>query len=684
MCESFSGGNVLTRRWGVRLKLYWCSNCNVPIRDQICSKCGAAGRELRVGEPGDIRPGFYGDLKIIEEGIVNEFGTAKLVSLLDLESSLFFLNKVPHVDDMREIIVGGVVVGRLHFDPDLMCWRWRLSKYSSLLALNEGLVKKFVVDRPKPLEPVGDEGRDGEQAVIVDKSGYPVALAVARKGKFRVQTLFKGEPEEPIRKRTTFEDLIKSNDFWLRTRISKGVKNVAIMSRKTGLPIVVSYSGGKDSLVALHLVLKAGIEPTMLFNDTGLELPETLRNVREVSEAYGLKLINADAGNKFWEAVRVFGPPGKDYRWCCKVVKLVPISRAYKSSFRGSVLSIVGQRAFESIDRSLSGSVWRNRWLPGVLSMSPIQEWDQISVWSYIHVNKLPVNPLYFEGFERLGCYLCPAANVAEYHEIKKKYPDLWCRWEEFLRTWVAERGLPEYYVSKHLWRWHNPEAQGRRRVEKWAGITATSWVSEFIRRSGFEATLLKKNSEEVSVKITPRLPLDSLLSQWRVLGYKYSLTNELLEIKSVNGILQINSNGLINAVSSDAFEEVITTIKLGVRWLKCVNCLSCVNWCPRDAIKIVDGRPQVDSSKCSGCRICVDACPIAEMLVEKNIVTQLLGNPRSRGRRKDVVTKALSILSGEGVRRVSRRSILYTEEDLGGFIDFLKHIDTAPEDESP
>ncbi|MEM4032933.1 MAG: hypothetical protein QXV53_06515, partial [Zestosphaera sp.] len=90
MCESFSGGNVLTRRWGVRLKLYWCSNCNVPIRDQICSKCGAAGRELRVGEPGDIRPGFYGDLKIIEEGIVNEFGTAKLVSLLDLESSLFF------------------------------------------------------------------------------------------------------------------------------------------------------------------------------------------------------------------------------------------------------------------------------------------------------------------------------------------------------------------------------------------------------------------------------------------------------------------------------------------------------------------------------------------------------------------------------------------------------------------
>ncbi|MEO3993702.1 MAG: phosphoadenosine phosphosulfate reductase family protein [Desulfurococcaceae archaeon TW002] len=667
------------RKWGVKLKLYWCSNCNVPIREQTCSRCGATGKELRIGEPGDVRPGFPGDLRMIKEGITNEFGTTKLVKLLDLESGLFFLNKVPHVDDMREVIVGGVVVGRIHFDPDLMCWRWRLSKYSLVLALNEGLVKKFVMDKPKPLEPVGEGGVEGEQAVVVDRSGYPVALAVARKGRFRVQTLFRGEPEEPIKKKTTIDDLIRSNDFWIRTRISKGVKNVAMMHSKTKLPVVVSYSGGKDSLVALHLVLRAGIEPTMLFNDTGLELPETLKNVKEVSEIYGLELINADAGSKFWEAVEVFGPPAKDYRWCCKVVKLVPIARAYKSSFQGGVLSVVGQRAFESIDRSLSGSVWRNRWLPGVLSMSPIQEWDQISVWSYIHVNKLPVNPLYFEGFERLGCYLCPAANIAEYHEIRKKYPGLWCRWEEFLRRWSAERGLGEYYVTKHLWRWHNPEAQGRRRIEKWAGITTTSWISEFVRRSGFEAVLLeRRDSEEVSVKITPELPLNSFLSQWRILGYRYSLSSESLEIKSINGILRISSDGIVKAVSSNAFEDVVTAIKLGVRWLKCVGCLSCVSWCPRNAIKIVDRKPYVDSSKCLGCGVCVDVCPITEILVEKNIVTQLLGKPESRGRRRDVITKALSIISSGAMKRIVKEDIPQAEEDLRGFADFLEHINTT------
>ncbi|MFN3267878.1 MAG: 4Fe-4S binding protein, partial [Zestosphaera sp.] len=124
-----------------------------------------------------------------------------------------------------------------------------------------------------------------------------------------------------------------------------------------------------------------------------------------------------------------------------------------------------------------------------------------------------------------------------------------------------------------------------------------------------------------------------------------------------------------------------VTAVKLGIRWLKCVSCLSCVSWCPRNAIKIVDGKPRVDSSKCSGCGVCVDVCPIAEMLVEKNIVTQLLGKPKSRGRRRDVVTKALSVISSGIVRKAVKEDIPHTEEDLRGFTDFLKHINTTRED---
>jgi len=45
----------------------------------------------------------------------------------------------------------------------------------------------------------------------------------------------------------------------------------------------------------------------MLFNDTGLELPETVENVMRVRDHYGLQLVEANAGDKFWEALPVFG-----------------------------------------------------------------------------------------------------------------------------------------------------------------------------------------------------------------------------------------------------------------------------------------------------------------------------------------------------------------------------------------
>ncbi|MEM0015064.1 MAG: phosphoadenosine phosphosulfate reductase family protein [Zestosphaera sp.] len=666
------------RRWGLRLKLYWCRNCNIPLREPTCGKCGGSGDELRVGEPGDMRPGFSGDLRMVAEGITNEFGDSTLVRLLGLDSGLFFLNKVPHVDDMREVIVGGVVVGRLHFDPGLMCWRWRLSKYSAGLAVEEGLVRSFVVEKPKPLEPLGEGGREGEQAVVTDGSGTPKALAIVKKGRFRVQTFFRGGPEEPVRVRAVMEDVIKGNDLWVRSRISKGVKSVAVMVAKTGLPVVVSYSGGKDSLVTLHLTLEAGVEPVMLFNDTGLELPETIHNVEEVSRAYGLRSLVADADGKFWDAANVFGPPGKDYRWCCKVIKLVPIARVYRTNFPGGVLSVVGQRAFESVDRSLSGNVWRNRWLPSVLSMTPIQEWDQIALWSYIHAKRLPVNPLYFEGFERLGCYLCPAANVAEYHELQRKYPDMWGRWDCFLRRWFSERAMPEEYVTKHLWRWHDPGAQGRKRVERWAGLSNRSWVSEYVLRSGFEATLTggSQTAEAVSVKVTPSLPLEAYLSQWRVLGYRHEHAGEYVRIKSFAGVTEISVDGVLSASSSEAFEEVLTAIKVGVRWLKCVSCFSCVNWCPRGAVDVVDGRPEVDPLRCTGCRICVSVCPVAEVFVEKNIVTQLIGRSRGRGR-KGTLTQALSLLlsRGSGGRWSGRRVQQEPEPSLNGLRDFLSRL---------
>ena len=41
---------------------------------------------------------------------------------------------------------------------------------------------------------------------------------------------------------------------------------------------------------------------------------------------------------------------------------------------------------------------------------NPIVDWSDYDVWSYIHAERIPINPLYSCGFHRVGCVGCPMA----------------------------------------------------------------------------------------------------------------------------------------------------------------------------------------------------------------------------------------------------------------------------------
>ena len=90
----------------------------------------------------------------------------------------------------------------------------------------------------------------------------------------------------------------------------------------------VSYSGGKDSLATLLLVLKAIGRVPLLFADTGLEFPETYQNVGDVAARYGLELVCSDGEKRFWEGFALYGPPAVNRRWCCSACKLLPLHDA--------------------------------------------------------------------------------------------------------------------------------------------------------------------------------------------------------------------------------------------------------------------------------------------------------------------------------------------------------------------
>ena len=55
------------------------------------------------------------------------------------------------------------------------------------------------------------------------------------------------------------------------------------------------------------------------------------------------------------------------------------------------------------------------------LICNPIYEWLDNEVWTFIHDRKMKYNPLYDQGFSRVGCIGCPMAG-AQVWELEK-YP---------------------------------------------------------------------------------------------------------------------------------------------------------------------------------------------------------------------------------------------------------------------
>ncbi len=616
-------------------------------------------------EPGDLRPAFEGDLKLIEEALLNEFSTDIIRKTLNMNVGNTYLNKVPHIDDMKEVIVGGEKVGRVYFDPKYLMWRWRLAGYSILLAINYGLVKVFRRDKVRPLEVLGDCSRDGDQAVVVSNSGEPIALALCRRGKYRVQSLIKTSIKYPnLKSSTSLNDVYRANEGYLRELVSKSVKHIYIMSSKVRLPVILSYSGGKDSLLSLHLCLIAGIEPKLLFNNTGIELPPVIRNVEYVTNRYGLELIEASANGKFWDAVKVFGPPAKDYRWCCKVVKLAPIAKVYKRFFSDGLLAIIGQRALESVDRSWVGSVWRNKWLPYALNITPIREWDQLCEWLYIISEGLPVNELYFQGFDRLGCFLCPAAYMAEYHIVSKKFPHIWSRWVRELEFWRRKLNKDINWVRYHLWRWLDPLGQGRRRVEIWLGMKKVSdWIRELSLRSPTKIELkLDREGRHAEIFFKEGKVINGLIENYFLIGNLSSLKNELSVINAGDSRIIIDSRSLRIIIDGENFMELLSLVlKVGIRYAFCVNCGLCESICPTEAIKVINQKPVISKSKCLRCLSCIDLCPISNLLVNKVILPALL-----RSKEVPRTTSKPFILE---LVRAQRRLLIEREAKDRGFV---------------
>lgn len=606
----------------------WCDGCGTLLLGDRCSICGSPGREFEINSPGDIRP-CMGDSVGILEGLLEEaFGTAA-----PIENKSVFFNKVPGEDRTDEVVAHGQVIAVLRFD--IAADRLRIELRQPGAELFAPVATKNVVTISGVSGHLKGKGIAGENVsdvlghfadgdpIIVRKAlkvGPGVAMAdsdsmrSAEKA-LRVRDLnaLSDMPLSPDADRDTF---VRANRDHLKGLEGTAVREIRGFVKNVRLPVTVSFSGGKDSLAAYGLTAKAVGDPDLLFTDTGLEFPETLEYVKAFAEKNGLRLHTADAKDGFWKNVDTFGPPAKDFRWCCKVCKLGPITDLIARDFPKGTVTCEGNRSLESFSRAGTELVTRNPFVPNQTNLNPVRDWCAAEIWGYIWMKGLDYNPLYERDFERIGCYLCASCLASEWRNTSRIHPEMYSDWERYLHDYAKRRSLPPEYIDMGFWRWKVLPPKMRQLAE---GLELRM-VPE--GGDGLSMKMLKGASVCVaggySMEAVATVPRNRDFSyvedSLRTVGeVKYSPEFEIALVRTKYGRARLFGGGQVSVTAADAqsaermFEKAVKAL---IRAELCTSCGICARSCPHKAIRIKGGM-RVDPASCTSCGKCEKACMV-------------------------------------------------------------------------
>ncbi|MBD3405902.1 MAG: phosphoadenosine phosphosulfate reductase family protein [Candidatus Lokiarchaeota archaeon] len=626
-----------------KIRFNWCDSCNVPlVGKNQCSICGEKPRKVKISPPGDPFPAMEGHLERAISTIDEHFGTDVGKKVLPSNKTIV-MNKVSALDAMYEIIVDGYVIGRLRFDIPK-------KGYSLLLSIEGGrrigaVSKKKWVSCYDDVIPYLRKGANlmvpgiigcdsgieiGDEVWLIDQSGSVIAVGTARmsgtemaesnKGyAIKIRT-FSEHPYPRINSKTsTWDDAVLANSVHLEKIESEAISFIRKIADRYDYPKVVGFSGGKDSLVTYLLVEHAlKKSPPLFFMDTGLELPETIQYINDFASRHNTTIVGQDVGNRFWSSVDVFGPPARDFRWCCKVLKLGPAAKAISEEMGGNTVSFMGQRKLESFQRSIEPRVTSNPWVPGQTSANPIQRWNALEVWLYIFREQEPFNMLYNKGYHRMGCYLCPASPLAEIYSLSETHPELYRKWRDKLLEWADKFGFPKAWADYGFWRWKTlPKGQmnliRKMDLEIRKDRPSPKQKLELNVVKGVSPCVLAGYSLEG--QFSEGIDLERIANIAPIFG-KTNLSEELGALRIVSGGTTINlfSSGSLVIRGNDENEiENLTKQfeRATTRAIFCQSCESCIPQCKHEALIIRDGRIAVDTSMCVQCLECDNwPCP--------------------------------------------------------------------------
>lgn len=238
--------------------------------------------------------------------------------------------------------------------------------------------------------------------------------------------------------------------------------------------VFVAFSGGKDSTVLLDIVRKSYPSIPGVFYDTGLELPEIKKFIKEtdniiirrpkipfhkVIEQYGWPVISKAQSQRIYEYRNTKSEYHKNNLWnglngkkrfkisekwkfmvdapfkisnkCCTKLKKDTAKLFEKETGR---MPMIGMMGSEGNTRAIiaKGSHSCNRYDAKTPTSNPIMHWNDNDVWEYIKKYNVKYSTAYDKGWKRTGCIFCMYGlqyddpNNNRFHMLKKQHPKLY------------------------------------------------------------------------------------------------------------------------------------------------------------------------------------------------------------------------------------------------------------------
>ena len=249
-------------------------------------------------------------------------------------------------------------------------------------------------------------------------------------------------------------------------------KAAKLAQNYTGKPLVVAFSGGKDSQTVYHLAEAAGVEFEAVYSATTIDPPEVVRFIRK---QYPIVKFSVPKMS-FWQiAEKIRMLPNRHMRYCCSVLKehtsagrvtLTGVRReeSAKRSKRPILDINKKPRQFDEFERGDKIDIQCFGNGKEKITVNPILDWTETDVWRYLNnVVSAPHCELYDQGRHRVGCLFCPMKARKEIVNDMRRYPHQFNRLKKtvakiaetskefpnepkaFLEWWLSDKSVEEY-----------------------------------------------------------------------------------------------------------------------------------------------------------------------------------------------------------------------------------------------